>query len=181
MFDEFVNIVRHPTIWHVETGAMARVLKRCLCEYKSNHFTFFSTLHSAKCKLNIIWCINVFFIALADLILTIRGLIGENYFNWHPIFLSSSAAMSIFLIFHILRYAVKPKIDWSNINQLYINDLEYKNRKTHAKSKKNGQNIILLRGNLSENWVSECVCDVKLVPDMESDAWCPYIVPAFHI
>lgn len=52
----------------------------------------------------------------------------ENYFNWHQIFLSSSAAVSIFLIFHILRYAVKPKIDWSNINQLYVNDLEYKNR-----------------------------------------------------
>ena len=88
--------------------------------------------------------------------------------------------MSIFLIFHLLRYAVKPQIDWSNINQLYVNDLEYKNRKTHAKSKKNSQNIILLRGNeMKIEWVS--VCDVKLVPDMESDAWCPYIVPAFYI
>lgn len=153
MFDEFVT--NHLACRDRCNGSCT---EGCLCEYKSNHFTFFSTLHSAKCKLNIIWCINVFFIALADLILTIRGLIGENYFNWHPIFLSSSAAMSIFLIFHILRYAVKPKIDWSNINQLYINDLEYKNRKTHAKSKKNGQNIILLRGNeMKIEWVSVCV------------------------
>ena len=155
MFDEFVNIVRHQTILHVETGTIARVLKRCLYEYKSNHFTFFlhCILQNANWILYDAWMYIVFLKRLQ-----IWSLIGENYFNWHPIFLSSSAAMSIFLIFHILRYAVKPKIDWSNINQLYVNDLEYKNRKTHAKSKKNGKNIILLRGNeMKIEWVSVCV------------------------
>lgn len=157
MFDEFVNIVRHPTILYVERGTIARVLKSSLCKYNRSFYFFF---YNAFCKMQYYMMQECIFYSVCGFDLNNQRFEGEkeNYFNWHQIFLSSSAAVSIFLIFHILRYAVKPKIDWSNINQLYVNDLEYKNRKTHAKSKKNGQNIILLRGNeMKIEWVSVCV------------------------
>ena len=50
MFDEFVNIVRHPTIWHVETGAMARVLKDVCANINQIILPFF---YIAFCKMQI--------------------------------------------------------------------------------------------------------------------------------